>query len=190
MGNRGVIAPGDVQWMTAGSGIIHQEMPKGDADGAHAAASSSGPICPAAHKMMDPRYRGVTGARDPRGDRLTAGPRSRSLRASSGVRARCATSSPTRNISTSRCRPARRFTPPDTARPYGLRLRHRRQGIFCHEKDPFSYEAEGDELLRHGARAPDRRIGTSCSSTTATQVTVTTEDGTGALPADLGKADR
>ena len=30
MGNHGTIAPGDVQWMTAGSGIIHQEMPKGD----------------------------------------------------------------------------------------------------------------------------------------------------------------
>ena len=29
LGNRGVIHPGDVQWMTAGSGIIHQEMPKG-----------------------------------------------------------------------------------------------------------------------------------------------------------------
>ena len=30
MGNNSVILPGDVQWMTAGSGIIHQEMPKGD----------------------------------------------------------------------------------------------------------------------------------------------------------------
>jgi redox-sensitive bicupin YhaK (pirin superfamily) len=29
MGNKGVIGPGDVQWMTAGSGIIHKEMPKG-----------------------------------------------------------------------------------------------------------------------------------------------------------------
>jgi len=29
MGNRGTIGPGDVQWMRAGSGIIHQEMPKG-----------------------------------------------------------------------------------------------------------------------------------------------------------------
>ena len=33
MGNRGAIAAGDVQWMTAGSGIIHQEMPKGDPTG-------------------------------------------------------------------------------------------------------------------------------------------------------------
>ena len=30
LGNRGVIGAGDVQWMTAGSGIIHQEMPRGD----------------------------------------------------------------------------------------------------------------------------------------------------------------
>ncbi len=36
MGNHGAIAPGDVQWMTAGSGIIHQEMPKGDAARPHA----------------------------------------------------------------------------------------------------------------------------------------------------------
>jgi redox-sensitive bicupin YhaK (pirin superfamily) len=33
MGNEGVIGPGDVQWMTAGSGIIHQEMPAGEASG-------------------------------------------------------------------------------------------------------------------------------------------------------------
>jgi redox-sensitive bicupin YhaK (pirin superfamily) len=33
MGNRGAIAAGDIQWMTAGSGIIHQEMPKGDEAG-------------------------------------------------------------------------------------------------------------------------------------------------------------
>src|SRR5207302_2914795 len=33
MGNNGVISSGDVQWMTAGSGIIHQEMPKGDQAG-------------------------------------------------------------------------------------------------------------------------------------------------------------
>ncbi|MBI9107759.1 MAG: pirin family protein [Spirochaetales bacterium] len=33
LGNKGVIGPGGVQWMTSGSGIIHQEMPKGDAGG-------------------------------------------------------------------------------------------------------------------------------------------------------------
>src|SRR5512143_1591428 len=33
MGNRGTIGAGDVQWMTAGSGIIHQEMPQGDPHG-------------------------------------------------------------------------------------------------------------------------------------------------------------
>src|SRR5437762_4288393 len=33
LGNRGTLAGGDVQWMTAGSGIIHQEMPKGDDQG-------------------------------------------------------------------------------------------------------------------------------------------------------------
>lgn len=33
MGNKGIISSGNVQWMTAGSGIIHQEMPKGDPDG-------------------------------------------------------------------------------------------------------------------------------------------------------------
>ena len=34
LGNKGVISAGDMQWMTAGSGIIHQEMPKGDPQGA------------------------------------------------------------------------------------------------------------------------------------------------------------
>jgi len=33
LGNEGIIYSGDVQWMTAGSGIIHQEMPKGNKDG-------------------------------------------------------------------------------------------------------------------------------------------------------------
>ena len=33
LGNRGILSDGDVQWMTAGSGIIHQEMPEGNAAG-------------------------------------------------------------------------------------------------------------------------------------------------------------
>ena len=42
MGNKGVITPGDVQWMTAGSGIIHQEMPQGDDPGSHVWLSTLG----------------------------------------------------------------------------------------------------------------------------------------------------
>ncbi len=40
MGNEGRIGPGDVQWMTAGSGIIHQEMPEGNRRDAYAGPSS------------------------------------------------------------------------------------------------------------------------------------------------------
>jgi redox-sensitive bicupin YhaK (pirin superfamily) len=58
MGNRGVIGPGDVQWMTAGSGIIHQEMPKGGKDGRMGGFQLWANL-PAAQKMMDPRYRDV-----------------------------------------------------------------------------------------------------------------------------------
>lgn len=58
MGNKGVIAPGDVQWMTAGSGIIHQEMPKGDKDGVMGGFQLWANL-PAKQKMMEPRYREV-----------------------------------------------------------------------------------------------------------------------------------
>ncbi|HMK56430.1 MAG TPA: pirin family protein [Dissulfurispiraceae bacterium] len=59
MGNSGVISPGDVQWMTAGSGIIHQEMPKGDT-GSLLWGFQLWANLPAKDKMMDPRYRGIT----------------------------------------------------------------------------------------------------------------------------------
>ena len=58
MGNKGVIRPGDVQWMTAGSGIIHQEMPRGDAGGRMGGFQLWANL-PASQKMMDPRYRDV-----------------------------------------------------------------------------------------------------------------------------------
>ncbi len=59
MGNKGVIGEGDAQWMTAGSGIIHQEMPKGRSDGKLWGFQLWANL-PASHKMMDPRYRDVT----------------------------------------------------------------------------------------------------------------------------------
>lgn len=61
LGNTGVISSGDVQWMTAGSGIIHQEMPKGDANGSMHGFQLWANL-PAAQKMMAPRYRGLTAA--------------------------------------------------------------------------------------------------------------------------------
>lgn len=58
LGNQGVITSGSVQWMTAGSGIIHQEMPKGDASGRMGGFQLWANL-PAAEKMMAPRYRDV-----------------------------------------------------------------------------------------------------------------------------------
>ncbi len=58
LGNRGAIAAGDVQWMTAGSGIIHQEMPQGDRDGRMHGFQLWANL-PAALKMTPPRYQEV-----------------------------------------------------------------------------------------------------------------------------------
>ncbi|MGD9040648.1 MAG: pirin family protein, partial [Desulfobacteraceae bacterium] len=58
MGNKGTIASGDIQWMTAGSGIIHQEMPKGQED-ALLWGFQLWANLPASHKMMDPRYQDI-----------------------------------------------------------------------------------------------------------------------------------
>ncbi len=58
MGNVGAIAAGDVQWMTAGSGIIHQEMPKGDPDGRMHGFQLWANL-PSALKMAPPRYQEV-----------------------------------------------------------------------------------------------------------------------------------
>lgn len=59
IGNSGVIGSGCAQWMTAGSGIIHQEMPLGDGQGVIEGFQLWVNL-PAADKMMEPRYQGVT----------------------------------------------------------------------------------------------------------------------------------
>ncbi|MEE9283591.1 MAG: pirin family protein [Nitrososphaerales archaeon] len=58
MGNTGKIHSGDIQWMTAGSGIIHQEMPK-QIDGTMQGFQLWVNL-PSAKKMIQPRYRDVT----------------------------------------------------------------------------------------------------------------------------------
>jgi len=58
LGNRGAIQAGDVQWMTAGSGIIHQEMPKGDEVGRMHGFQLWANL-PSSLKMTSPRYQEV-----------------------------------------------------------------------------------------------------------------------------------
>ena len=72
IGNVGEIDSGDIQWMTAGSGIVHQEMPQrceGELWGFQLWVN-----LPASQKMMDPRYRDIRADQVPsvsRGDKVT-----------------------------------------------------------------------------------------------------------------------
>ncbi len=64
LGNKGVIGKGDVQWMTAGKGIIHQEMPKPNPIGRMYGFQLWANL-PASQKMMKPRYRDIQAAQIP-----------------------------------------------------------------------------------------------------------------------------
>ena len=58
LGNKGKMTAGDVQWMTAGSGILHQEMPKGDERGRMHGFQLWANL-PKSLKMTDPRYQDI-----------------------------------------------------------------------------------------------------------------------------------
>src|ERR1700674_2245276 len=58
LGNKGKMTAGDVQWMTAGSGILHQEMPKGDPQGRMHGFQLWANL-PSSLKMTDPRYQDI-----------------------------------------------------------------------------------------------------------------------------------
>jgi redox-sensitive bicupin YhaK (pirin superfamily) len=58
LGNIGVIGPGDVQWMTSGRGILHEEMPKRSPEG-RVRGFQLWVNLPAAEKMSQPRYQDV-----------------------------------------------------------------------------------------------------------------------------------
>lgn len=142
MGNKGVITSGDVQWMTAGSGIIHQEMPKGDKEGVMWGFQLWANL-PAKHKMMPPRYQEIKRDQIPEVT-LDNGTRIRVVCGKVGNR-----QGPVRNImidpvflditvpaQTEHVHPTKRG---NTALAYVIQGK----GYFCKEKKPFSYEAEG-----------------------------------------------
>src|SRR3954462_10834155 len=64
LGNRGSLSAGDVQWMTAGSGIMHQEMPKGDTKGRMHGFQLWANL-PSSLKMTAPRYQDIPTATIP-----------------------------------------------------------------------------------------------------------------------------
>ena len=143
MGNRGAIAAGDVQWMTAGSGIIHQEMPKGDADGRMHGFQLWANL-PASLKMTAPRYQEVKAADIPVSHRRRRhrGPhRLRELLGEdrAGGRDRRRPDLPRRvgaaGQAEGRCRSRRRGTPSRTS--------SRESGKFCNASGPLAVPTEG-----------------------------------------------
>jgi len=142
LGNKGLIGSGDVQWMTAGSGIIHQEMPKGDEKGRMYGFQLWANL-PSGQKMMDPRYRDVTDEQIPE----VKLPNGTVVRVISGEVS--GTKGPVQDVV---------IEPEyiDVAVPAHSEFRHPTkmghtvfayiidgQGYFCREKDPFTYEVEG-----------------------------------------------
>lgn len=142
MGNKGVISSGDVQWMTAGSGVIHQEMPKGDPNGKMYGFQLWANL-PKSQKMMEPRYRDVKNDQIPE-LRLENGTKIRVICGKVGD-----IDGPVRDIV---------IDPEylDITVPAGSEYVHPTKkghtvfayildgiGYFCKEKRPFSYEMEG-----------------------------------------------
>lgn len=64
LGNSGTLGAGDVQWMTAGSGILHQEMPRGDERGRMHGFQLWANL-PSSLKMTKPRYQDIPGSEIP-----------------------------------------------------------------------------------------------------------------------------
>jgi len=156
MGNKGVITSGDMQWMTAGSGVIHQEMPQGDSRGVMDGFQLWANL-PRSHKMIDPRYRDVKSKQVP--EVVTSG----------GARVKVICGSldgqqgPVKDV----------VVEPeylDVTVPPGSDFVHATprgqtvfayviggRGIFCNEKDPYAYETRGAGYfeMKHDPRVAD-----------------------------------
>ena len=159
LGNRGTLGAGDVQWMTAGSGIMHQEMPQGDAQGRMHGFQLWANL-PASLKMTRPGIRTSARPTSPRSP-TTTGRTCGWCAASSGANGdRSRASPPIRGISTSRCRR-------ESANAGSRDSRH-----------AFAYVFEGSGTFRDASdpRPVRNEIGPSdaatdrwCSSTAATK---------------------
>ena len=146
MGNKGVITSGDMQWMTAGSGIIHQEMPKGDDDGVMEGFQLWANL-PKSRKMMGPRYRDIKSAHVPEVTTKTG----------AKVKVICGTvegkQGPVTDIVIEPeyldvTLPAlsefvHKTTPGHTVFAYVIKGK----GVFCNEKNPFAYESLGENYF-------------------------------------------
>jgi redox-sensitive bicupin YhaK (pirin superfamily) len=172
--HHGVIGPGDVQWMTAGSGIIHQEMPKGDRTGAMYGFQLWANL-PASHKMMAPRYREVHAAEIP--TIVDAGGASIHVIAGTVGDA----TGPVRDVVTSpeyldvAIPPGKTFTHPTPRGHTVFAYVIAGHGVFCRQSDPYSYTAVGENYFD---MERDRLIGDMhlVWFTDGDQVTVTAED--------------
>ena len=146
LGNRGVIAPGDVQWMTAGSGIIHQEMPKGDPQGAMYGFQLWDNL-PAANKMTEPRYRGIASSEIPE-VRDAGGAAIKVIAGSVG-----GVVGPVRDVVISpeyldvNLPPGKSFTHPTPRGHTAFAYVIGGKGAFCQKNDPYSYEEEGENYF-------------------------------------------
>jgi redox-sensitive bicupin YhaK (pirin superfamily) len=142
MGNEGVISSGDVQWMTAGSGIIHQEMPK-SGDSSLMWGFQLWANLPASQKMIDPRYRDLKSEQIPEVS-LENGARVKIICGEAGGER-----GPVRDIVIDP-QYLDILVPPQTELLHGVKPDHtvfayvlEGKGYFCNEKNPFTYEVEG-----------------------------------------------
>lgn len=182
LGNNGSIGAGDVQWMTAGSGIIHQEMPQGDERGRMYGFQLWANL-PAREKMTDPRYRDVTSQQIP----VVTLPNGTVIRVVAGE-----LKAPTGEGSGSVKGPVQDVVIEpeylDVLLPAGSEFRHptppghtvfayviEGRGIFGREDDPFSYEAEGAGYFDM-ERSRSFGDGTLVLYNDGEEVSITTED--------------
>jgi len=141
LGHQGIIGSGDVQWMTAGSGIIHQEMPKGDALGRMYGFQLWANL-PASQKMIDPKYRDVKSSDIP--VIIQDGIRTKvicgSVEGASGPVHDIVTEPEYLDVSIA---PSSQYTKKTPRGHTVFAYVFEGKGKFCSEEDPFAYEKEG-----------------------------------------------